>query len=300
MNNSHLSPKEVTKIQTLANYQRHDDKLNGNSVGSKIFTILQNKGINVLLFSLNENSENSILGLYIRKPNSVSNKPSHYIAINSTVPYDDVIFNFCHEYYHFLTDDINQVLITRAKIEDDLTEVKANRFAAEYLLPALEFELFIKSENDGNINLNGYPEHLIFRIIAMSVIKFQIAYQVVVKRLFEVNSISMKYRDQLLKHDSRDTNSVYYTIGRNLGGNDFDYLNKPYMEFQAGVVSSKDNTVVSDILHNFDKGRISVDTLKKDLAIFGFEMKTFGYEEEEPDFDDELREFFEDDESINS
>ena len=131
MSNHILNEMEITEIQQLANNQRSDDKLNGNSVGSKIFTIMQNRDINVLLFSLSEETKNSILGLYIRKPNSVNNRSSHYIAINSAVPYDDMVFNICHEYYHFLTDEIDQVLITRSKVGDDINEVKANRFAAE-------------------------------------------------------------------------------------------------------------------------------------------------------------------------
>ena len=73
-------------------------------------------------------------------------------------------------------------------------------------------------------------------------------------------------------------------------------MNRQYKDNKTSVVSSKDNTVVSDILHNYDKGRISIETLEKDLAIFGVDMGTFGYKEEEVEFDDDLLEILEDNE----
>jgi Zn-dependent peptidase ImmA (M78 family) len=300
MSKASLSPLEITKIQQLANKQRNDDKLNGNSVGSKIFAILQNKGINVLLFSLSNKVKNSLLGLYIRKPNSVMNKSSHYIAINTSVPYDDMIFNLCHEYYHFLTDDVDQVLITRSRVEDNINEVKANRFAAEYLLPKHDFELFIQSENDGVLDLNDYPTNSIYRLISMSVLKYRVAYQVVVKRLVEINSINEEYAKKLLILRERDSSSMYYNIGVTLGGDEFKYLNRSCEESNTSVVTSKGNTIVSDIFHNYDKGRIPLETLRKDLAIFGIDMKSFGYEDEEPVFDKDLMEMFEDNEGTDT
>lgn len=287
-----LTELEIAEIQSLAIKLRSQAGLDSGAVGRKIFEILRDNKVEVLFFSLPKKVSVNILGLYLKTNHVHKSKSRDYIALNATVPSDELVFNACHEYYHFVTGETQEFSITRTGNNEDRCERKANRFAAEFLIPTNVLELHIKRNNFGMLDLNNMSMISLYRIIASLTIRYQAAFVTVIKRLKEINSINDELFKKLLEVKSRNESSLYYRIASNLGGSEFELLNK-----ELRIKGKLESSFIMKILDNYDNGIIGVDTLQSDLAIFGLNKNDFGYEEEDLDLDDDIEGVFELDES---
>ncbi|KAB3527446.1 ImmA/IrrE family metallo-endopeptidase [Alkaliphilus serpentinus] len=75
-----------------------------------------------------------------------------------------------------------------------LINAKANRFAAEFLLPTETLSTYVKKHNRGNINLDNWNNHALLRLIAQLQIDYQVPYRMIVKRLHEIDSINKQVK----------------------------------------------------------------------------------------------------------
>lgn len=283
-----LNPKEALEIVELVKTERRRLDLGMGPIGEKIFSVFRDNNIQLLFFTLKPKHPNSLVAFYLEKYSSVTGIRSYYIAINSMVPLDLQIFNSCHEYYHHI-DEIDEYLHLRrfGDSDDELINAKANRFAAEFLLPTETLSTYVKKHNRGNINLGEWNRHALLRLIAQLQIDYQVPYKMIVKRLHEIDSIKNLIKEELLSIDERDTQSSYYKIGSTLNPNVFHKLNS--LTDKRGAEPESLNI----ILQNYDEGITTIDSTVKDLSIFNKKLEDFGYQIEILDDDiDEILDLF--------
>ncbi len=264
-----LSKKEELKIIKLAEEERRKLDLGMGSIGSEIETVLGERDIKILYFASDFCGEKGIDGLYLKRRNSVLDRDSHYIALNTTRPFDLQLFNLCHEYYHHICGCDHDVHVYRfGDADDEITDKKANRFAAEFLLPT-------KSLNDYMLRIKGdlgkLEFHIVLRVIANLHIHYKLPYRSIVKRIHEAEYINDDLRENLLNVEERDHNSIYYRICRNINERVIDNLNSP--RNYEGV----DPVSLDLIAKNYDDNNVSVDTAINDLKLFGKTLEDFGY-----------------------
>lgn len=282
MNNS-----EVHEIKKVAKAERGRLDLGYGPIGMRIFSILRNENIQMLYYkSIDSAEECSLSAFYLRKYSSVLDNYSCYIAINTSLPLDLQIFNVGHEYYHHIDKADLDIHVQRLKDPDDRkTNNKANRFAAEFLLPKESIHEYIKDRNKGDISINDWDSIKLFRLIAQIHIEFQVPYKTIVRRLYEIDSICDSKLKQLLDVNERDRESIYYKIGMAINGDIFHMLNKPTEK------SGSESDSINMILSNFENELITLDTTIKDLQLFDKSLQDYGYEIEVDD--DDLEDIFE-------
>jgi len=286
-----LNPSEELNIVELAKEKRRSLDLGMGPIGEKIFSVLRNNNIQLLYFALEPMGSESLAALYLEKYNSISDKYSYYIAINTQVPVDLQIFNACHEYFHHIDDKKKELHLQRiGSSDDELTNAKANRFAAEFLLPTETLITYVRKHNRGKIDLISWNKSALLRLIVQLQIEFQVPYQMIVKRLSEIKSITCILRDELLEVNERSNESSYYRLGTTMDKEIFKKLNSTSEKVKV------DTEALNLILQNFDEGTISLDSAVKDLSVFDKTLEDFGYEIDILDDDiEELEQLFGDD-----
>ncbi|MYM85346.1 ImmA/IrrE family metallo-endopeptidase [Duganella sp. FT50W] len=75
-----------------------------------------------------------------------------FIVVNSTQALLRRRFSFAHEYAHALVDRHNKGALSRAVNRSDLLEVRANAFAAEFLMPTEGIKNFVSTLGKGSVN----------------------------------------------------------------------------------------------------------------------------------------------------
>ena len=126
-----LSSDEILQIKNQSKDARGRYGLNA-PIGTNIFSFLEQKGD--IVFQLQDFKESELDAMIIKYSAKSQKK---YIIINSDKPLINQIFAAAHEFYHYLYSFIgnSQDSIVCTFSKNDKEEIKANRFAAEFLLP---------------------------------------------------------------------------------------------------------------------------------------------------------------------
>lgn len=209
-----------------------------------------------------------------------------FIGLNSSLHYDEQLFALAHELYHYQTE-------TGAAYkdkEDDITERKADRFAAELLLPSE-----VLKECVNGIDLNEESIARVWRIVARLQSKWWLPYHAIVNRLNEEGYLSESRYAELYKSEYRNQESEYGRILNNLNKEIFNLLNS------ITETNSISNNVIEITIQNFEDGLISEEEFIDALKTFGKTPLDFGFDiQAVNDDDDEMAEFFADGESNES
>ena len=189
-----LSSDEILQIKNQSKDARGRYGLNA-PIGTNIFSFLEQKGD--IVFQLQDFKE-SELDVMIIKYSAKSQKK--YIIINSDKPLINQIFAAAHEFYHYLYSFIgnSQDSIVCTFSKNDKEEIKANRFAAEFLLPeeALKDEVNSFSKFiDGKFLNAPIARQIVFCFYLTT--KYSIPLKAVMYRLREEN---ISNTDYLLNH----------------------------------------------------------------------------------------------------
>ena len=189
-----LSSDEILQIKNQSKDARGRYGLNA-PIGTNIFSFLEQKGD--IVFQL-QNFKESELDAMIIKYSAKSQKK--YIIINSDKPLINQIFAAAHEFYHYLYSFIgnSQDSIVCTFSKNDKEEIKANRFAAEFLLPeeALKDEVNSFSKFiDGKFLNAPIARQIVFCFYLTT--KYSIPLKAVMYRLREEN---ISNTDYLLNH----------------------------------------------------------------------------------------------------
>lgn len=189
-----LSYDEILQIKNQAKDARGRYGLNA-PIGTNIFSFLEQKGD--IVFQLQDFKESELDAMIIKYSAKSQKK---YIIINSLKPLINQIFAAAHEFYHYLYSFIgnSQNSIVCSFSKNDKEEIKANRFAAEFLLPeeALNDEVNSFSKFiDGKFLNAPIARQIVFCFYLTT--KYSIPLKAVMYRLREEN---ISNTDYLLNH----------------------------------------------------------------------------------------------------
>lgn len=189
-----LSSDEILQIKNQSKDARGRYGLNA-PIGTNIFSFLEQKGD--IVFQLQDFKESELDAMIIKYSAKSQKK---YIIINSNKPLINQIFAAAHEFYHYLYSFIgnSQDSIVCTFSKNDKEEIKANRFAAEFLLPeeALKDEVNSFSKFiDGKFLNAPIARQIVFCFYLIT--KYSIPLKAVMYRLREEN---ISNTDYLLNH----------------------------------------------------------------------------------------------------
>lgn len=179
--NGELTVSEIRQIKKQSKDSRGIYGVNA-PMGTNIFSMIgQNDDI---VFQL-QGFKNSELDAMIIKYSPKSNHK--YIIINSEKPLINQIFAAAHEYYHYLysfTGNTKDSIVCSFN-KNDKEEIKANRFAAEFLLPeeALSTEVEQLVKYYGTFEQVSLPKQILFCFLL--VVKYSLPLKAVIYRLKE-------------------------------------------------------------------------------------------------------------------
>jgi len=141
----------IRQGERLAELERGRLKL-GDGPIRDMAELLEPQGLRLVEISLPEN----ISGLFL-------NDPQHglSIIINADHHVRRRLFSYAHEYCHVLVDRDRTSLVSKAENREELVEVRANAFAAAFLMPEEGIRAFVRAMGKGEPSrsvLQAYDE----------------------------------------------------------------------------------------------------------------------------------------------
>ena len=190
-----LSDMEITEIQRQARAKLGECKKTQDIIGTQIFSIL---GLYARVFYYPLGKAGPWGITYMGGMDSAAPAEKPFVAINTSIPVNAQVFAAAHELYHIWYDKkaeaISPSILDEADGSDreqDIPELKANRFAAEFLV---DEDLLCREMPLYSIS----PQKITVKDILMLASLFTVPYRTMVKRLHEVGAISQEERSQYL------------------------------------------------------------------------------------------------------
>lgn len=288
-----LSQQEIDKIEKKALEQRKANDLGDVSpIGEKIFNIIENiYKSNILLYPI---KTKKVAALTRKKGNDIQ------IFINTSFEFDFQIFAAAHEIYHLIefreSENDDFVVCNNLDISENLDdsvpnidELKANYFAAAFLLPAN----VVKERFKNLRNKSFIEENMLLEILKLQC-EFEVPYKTIVKRLKELKIILdsefanlITLNDSLNDYYSMMDSETRYKINRLESPNNRKYhsLNVPKLAFDAYrsdiITISKLESIVSKYDKTLEDFRIS----SHEIEPISLDFSTFGTGDDEDDED---------------
>lgn len=191
-----LTEAEVTEVKDNVASKLGLCKKQNDIIGLQIFSIL---GLyaRVIYYPLGKDAVWGFTRIQGSAEEAHRGKP--FVAINTSIPMDCQIFAAAHELYHIWFD--NKIDVVPANIIDEATEdrneLKANRFAAEFLV---EEELLRKELRLYSIEQDKITVKDILKLCEL----FSVPYRTMVKRLYEIGLFSKVKRIEYLEISDDD------------------------------------------------------------------------------------------------
>lgn len=252
-----LSSDEILQIKNQAKDARGRYGLNA-PIGTNIFSFLEQKGD--IVFQLQDFKESELDAMIIKYSAKSQKK---YIIINSDKPLINQIFAAAHEFYHYLYSFIgnSQDSIVCTFSKNDKEEIKANRFAAEFLLPeeALKDEVNSFSKFiDGKFLNAPIARQIVFCFYLTT--KYSIPLKAVMYRLREEN---ISNTDYLLNH-YEDVKQILLDFSKS--------------ETHVKELYANKNEYITEQLYNlvpylYNKGRLDNSTVDEIIKKFSLSEK---------------------------
>ena len=193
-----LSEFDVNRIKEFAREKLGCCRKGNDIIGTQIFSIL---GLyaRVIYYPLGKDAPWGFTRISGSQNDASSDKP--FVAINSSIPVDCQVFAAAHELYHIWYEQNPDVLPADLlnSQNQEISEKKANRFAAEFLVD----EQLLKQE----IDIYEVKKYTIKSILQLASL-FTVPYRTMVKRLFEISKISSTEADKFL-YETEDTIEQY-------------------------------------------------------------------------------------------
>jgi Zn-dependent peptidase ImmA (M78 family) len=285
MNPITLDEVQVDEIRKLAGEKRLSLGFVGETpIANDIFTILGRLDIMLLEYPIESEGDRPAFSAAIMYSEE-GDKKLTFIGLNTADFYDKQIFAIAHELYHYYT--ISGSHLSRPEDEESgLIEVKANRFAAEFLLPETVLESIVIDEFKASY-LENVQHKALLRFIARLHCTWWLPYRSLVKRLYEIGAISSEQYSELYSIDERDFQGEYGKAGLATNRNEFLKLNQP----TKNIGTSPNGIEI--IIRNFEDSLIYEDEFAETLSLFNRTPDEFGYEIKVSQEDiDELDAFF--------
>lgn len=279
-----LNNLQIVKIRELAEEKRRTLGYVGKTpIANDIFNILESMNILLLEYPIKSEGEKPAFSAALMYSKE-GDKELIFIGLNTADYFDRQVFAVAHELYHFYIRTGSH--LSRVTEEDLLVEVEANRFAAEFLLPESTLKGIVFDEFKAP-SLQEVQTKALLRFIARLQCTWWLPYRSLVKRLKEIDAISVQQYEQLYAINERDMNGKYGRIGKGINKEVFTKLNTATNNIGT---SPKD---IEIIIRNFEDNIIDEDKFVNILILFDKKPDDFGYEIEVSTEDvDEFEEFF--------
>ena len=285
MNPITLNEVQVDEIRKLAGEKRLSLGFVGETpIANDIFTILDRLDIMLLEYPIESEGDRPAFSAAIMYSEE-GDKKLTFIGLNTADFYDKQIFAIAHELYHYYTKSGSH--LSRPEDEESsLIEVKANRFAAEFLLPETVLESIVLDEFKSS-SLEKIQHKALLRFIARLHCTWWLPYRSLVRRLHEIGAISSEQYAELYSIDERDLQGEYGKAGQATNKDEFLKLNQP----TKNIGTSPNEIEI--IIRNFEDNLIDEDKFAETLSLFNRTPDEFGYEIKVSQEDiDELDAFF--------
>lgn len=285
MNPITLNEVQVDEIRKLAGDERRFLGFVGETpIANDIFTILDRLDIMLLEYPIEPEGDRPAFSAAIMYSEE-GDKKLTFIGLNTADFYDKQIFAIAHELYHYYTKSGSH--LSRPEDEEgSLIEIKANRFAAEFLLPETVLESIVLDEFKTS-TLEKVQHKTLLRFIARLHCTWWLPYRSLVKRMHEIGAISAEQYAELYSVDERDLQGEYGKIGQAINKEVFLKLNQP----TKNIGTSPNEIEI--IIRNFEDNLIDEDKFAETLSLFNRTPDEFGYEIKVSQEDiDELDAFF--------
>ncbi|TFZ40792.1 ImmA/IrrE family metallo-endopeptidase [Soehngenia longivitae] len=265
-----LNDIEVNEICRLAGRMRLSlGFVDETPIANDIFTILDRLDIILLEYPIKSENDRPAFSAAIMYFEEVDKKLT-FIGLNTADYYDKQIFAIAHELYHYETKTGSH-LSRLSDEENSLIEAKANRFAAEFLLPEKVLSSIILDEFKTS-KLEKIPYKTLLRFIARLQCTWWLPYRSLVKRLYEIDAISLEQYEKLYSVDERDLQGEYGKIGQAINKEVFINLNQP-----TNNIGTSANEI-EIIIRNFEDNLIDEEKFAETLSLFNRTPDEFGYE----------------------
>ena len=285
MNPITLNEVQVDEIRKLAGDERRFLGFVGETpIANDIFTILDRLDIMLLEYPIESEGDRPAFSAAIMYSEE-GDKKLTFIGLNTADFYDKQIFAIAHELYHYYTKSGSH--LSRPEDEESsLIEVKANRFAAEFLLPETVLESIVLDEFKTS-SLEKIQHKTLLRFIARLHCTWWLPYRSLVRRLHEIGAITSEQYAELYSVDERNLQGEYGKIGQAINKEVFLKLNQP----TKNIGTSPNEIEI--IIRNFEDNLIDEDKFAETLSLFNRTPDEFGYEIKVSQEDiDELDAFF--------
>jgi Zn-dependent peptidase ImmA (M78 family) len=278
-----LNEVQIEEIRKLAGERRQSLSIMGEMpIANDIFTILAQLNIKLLEYPIQSDGDRPAFSAAIMY--SVEDGDELvFIGLNTADYFDKQIFAIAHELYHYYTKTGSH-LSRLSDVDNNIIEAKANRFAAEFLLPEMTLKSIILDEFKSS-KLHKKSEKAILRFIARLQCTWWLPYRSIVRRLYEIGAILEEQYQSLYDIDERSPDAEYGRLGTAFNCEIFKNLN------------CKTNTIgtsmrdIEIIIRNFEDGLITEDKLIDALQLFDKSPDDFGYSVDITD-EDEFDSFF--------
>ena len=275
MNNIVLNIKDIVEIKELASETRQAFGMSeGIPIANDMRMLLNKQGIILCEYPFADDSR--IDAEIVRF--EMDDKPLIFIGLNSSLYYDEQIFALAHEIYHFKTR--TGKAFSDKDIDDIKLEKKADRFAAELLLPEGVLKKSVVMEFGGE-SISDTNILRVLRFIASLQSCWWLPYRSIVLRLLEEKLIDQLLFDRLYKYDPRNEEDDYYKILNAVDSNIAKMLNSKTEKISVS------NKVIDAIIRNYEDGYISEDDFVSILEVFKISPSDYGYDMESFDFDED-------------
>jgi Zn-dependent peptidase ImmA (M78 family) len=285
MNPITLNEVQIDEIRKLAGDERRFLGFVGETpIANDIFTILDRLDIMLLEYPIEPEGDRPAFSAAIMYSEE-GDKKLTFIGLNTADFYDKQIFAIAHELYHYYTKSGSH--LSRPEDEESsLIEVKANRFAAEFLLPETVLESIVLDEFKTS-SLEKIQHKTLLRFIARLHCTWWLPYRSLVRRLHEIGAITSEQYAELYSVDERNLQGEYGKIGQAINKEVFLKLNQP----TKNIGTSPNEIEI--IIRNFEDNLIDEDKFAETLSLFNRTPDEFGYEIKVSQEDiDELDAFF--------
>lgn len=263
-----LTEEQIVETKELADNTRKEFGIFGDvPIAKDIFMLIEKKHIILCQYPFETEKESHMdanITWFETKYGSLT-----FIGLNTSLYFDEQIFALAHELYHFITKTGKAYEANEE--EDQLTEKKADRFAAELLLPSDALRSRVVSWFKSS-DLSKVTELQMLRFIVRLQDEWWLPYHSIVLRIWEEGYIGKDMFDNLFRIDARDPDSRYGRIFSSMAQDCHRILNE---KTRCIEISSH---VLEVFIQNYEDGNTTDDDFVELLGLFGKSPEDFGFE----------------------
>ena len=262
-----LTEKQEFDIVELAKQQRNSLGSDDAPIANDLLLLLEKKHITLVQYPIEDDGTRSFGAIFLTTKDA--DIDFNFIGLNTNDYYDKQIFSIAHELYHYAKKDQWHISRDDEDKSGDFTELLADKFAAEFILPLHTFKKIVVSEFDKS-ELFDLQLSTILRFIARIHCTWWLPYKSIVRRLLEAGSINQEIYNRLYQIEERRPDGEYYKIGLTTNEHDFKMLNDITRKVGTGAAD------LEILVRNYEDGIISESQLADDLLLFGKTPEDFG------------------------